>query len=175
MLTAGRSGGISIRFLTGADRSITDLFDHDHFQLAQDPTHPDGASFLASVLRARAEPALLPDECVHALARASGGVMRDLIALAKRAGEEAYAEGNESICAEDAARAIDAFGRSLAIGLDDEQLKKLRHLRGGGGFVLRGERDLALLETRRVLLYEQHRWVVHPALAPLLDAMPEAA
>ncbi len=164
-----------IRFLSGTDRSITDLFDHTHFQLATDPVQPEGLSFLCKVLRTRALDSFLPNECLEPLAQASGGLMRDLIALAKRAGEEAYATGNEFITLGDVSRAIDAFGRSIAIGLDEEQVKKLRHLHGGGGFVILGERELSLIETRRVLLHEQNRWVVHPALAPLLDAMPEAA
>ncbi|MEO5725405.1 MAG: hypothetical protein ABI134_08015, partial [Byssovorax sp.] len=73
-----------IRFLVGADRSIADLFDHIHFQLAADPSLPEGLSFLTRVLRARAEPDILSDECVKLLANASGGMMRDLITLAKR-------------------------------------------------------------------------------------------
>ncbi len=164
-----------IRFMVGTDRAISDLFDHTHFRLATDPTQLNGRTFLTTVLRLRAEPEFLPDECLDLLAGASGGVMRDLIALAKRAGEEAYAAGHDSITMADTNRAIDAFGRSLAIGLDDLQVKKLRHLQEGAGFVVRGEADLSLLETRRVLHYEQSRWVVHPALAPLLDAMYEAA
>lgn len=164
-----------IRFMAGTDRAIADLFDHTHFRLATDPASPEGFAFLKEVLRRREATDLLPDACLDPIARASGGVMRDLIALAKRAGEEAYASGHEHITREDVGRAVDAFGRSLAIGLDDEQVKILRHVHRTGGFVIRGERELSLLETRRVLLYEGNRWVVHPTLAPLLDAMPEAA
>jgi hypothetical protein len=164
-----------IRFMAGTDRALADLFDHTHFQMAMDPEQPEGLTFLTTVLRRRAEADLLPDECLAPLARASGGVIRDLLALAKRAGEDAYAAGHGAITAESVARAIDAFGRSLAIGLDNEQVQQIRHLQQGGGFVIRGERELSLLETRRVLLYDQSRWAVHPALVPLLDAIPEAA
>jgi hypothetical protein len=164
-----------IRFMVGTDRALADLFDHTHFQMATDPEQPEGLTFLLTVLRRRAEPDVLPDECLAPLARASGGVMRDLLALAKRAGEDAYAAGHDPITPENVARAIDAFGRSLAIGLDNEQVQQIRHLQQGGGFVIRGERELSLLETRRVLLYHGNRWAVHPALVPLLDAIPEAA
>ncbi|WP_437765089.1 hypothetical protein WMF27_31810 [Sorangium sp. So ce281] len=164
-----------VRFMSGTDRAITDLFDQTHFLIAHDPTSSDGLAFLTQVLRKRAEPGALPDECLAPLARASGGVMRDLIALAKRAGQEAYSVGHDQIMLEDVAKAVDAFGRSLAVGLDDEQVKTLHHIRRGKGFVIRGERELSLLETGRVVLHGESRFAVHPALAPLLDAIPEAA
>jgi hypothetical protein len=163
------------RFIAGNDRATTDLFDHTHFQLPADPDRAEGLSFLKSVLRIRAAADVLPDECLEPLARASGGVLRDLIQLAKLAGNEAYAAGRGLISGDDVARSVDIFGRDLAVGLDDEQVRKLKHLRRGRGFVIRGERELSLLETRRVLLHEGSRWIVHPALAPLLDAIPEAA
>lgn len=163
-----------IRFITAGDRKVTDLFDQTHFQLPVDPGEAAGLAFLTTVLRRRAGPELLPDECLEPLALASGGVLRDLISLAKSAGQEAYAAGHEPIALADVARAVDAFGRNLAVGLDFTHIKLLKHLRQGAGFVIRGERETSLLETRRVLLYESG-WVVHPALAPLLDAVPEAA
>lgn len=164
-----------IRFISGHDRVISDLSDHTHFQLAADPSEPTGLDFLSAVLRRRAAVDLLPDEQVEALARASGGILRDLINLAKLAGNEAYAAGHDPIGHADVPRAIDAFGRSLAVGLDDEQVKLLKLLRERGRFVIRGERELSLLETRRVLPYRDSRWAVHPSLVPLLDAIPEAA
>jgi hypothetical protein len=164
-----------IRFMAGTDRALTDLFDYTHFWLATDPAAPEGLAFLTKVLRTRAEPDVLPDESLAPLAQASGGAMRDLITLAKRAGEEAYTAGNDRITQKDVARAIDGFGRGLAVGLDDDMVKTLRHLKSTGTFVIRGEMELSLLETRRVLLYDRNRFVVHPTLAPLLDATPDAA
>jgi len=164
-----------IRFMAGVDRAMGNLFDKTHYHLAADPKQPEGRAFLVEVLRRRAASEMLPDTCLEPLACASGGVLRDLLSLAKRAGEEAYAFGNDHVTPDDVTRAADAFGRALAVGLDDEQVKILRHIRSTGGFVVRGERELSLLETGRVLLYEGPRWVVHPTLAPLLDAMPEVA
>lgn len=161
-----------LRFMVGAERSVVDLFDRLHLLPAEDPDQPESLSFLMEVLRRRAE-LLLPEAHLDRLARASGGVMRDLLALAKRAGEEAYAAGHDQIAAEDLDRAIDAFGRTLAFGLDADQLNMLRHLQRNGGFVVRGEREVSLLETRRVLLYGESRFAVHPALIPQLGAMPE--
>jgi Cdc6-like AAA superfamily ATPase len=164
-----------IRYMVGTDRSVTSRFDQTHFRLGFDPALPSNLTFLSDVLRKRSDADFLTSEAIVLLARASGGVLRDLISLAKRAGQEAYAAGHDRVTEEDVKTAIDAFGRSLAVGLDDEQAKMLRHLHGGGGFVIRGERELSLLETGRVLFYEGNRWVVHPTLVPLLDAMIEAA
>jgi hypothetical protein len=180
-LRALKAAGIGVvvvgplRFVAGTDRAIGDLFDQTHFVPAPDPVTQDGLAFLTSVLRARADPSALPDECLAPIARASGGVMRDLISLAKRVGHEAYAAGHGRISPDDVARAVDAFGRNLAVGLDDAQVKRLRHVQRGKGFVIRGEQELSLLETGRILLHGESRFAVHPALAPLLDTIPEAA
>jgi hypothetical protein len=165
-----------VRFIVGRDRSLTDLFDRVHYQLASDPQTASGREFLCEVLRRRAQPSgLLPEECLPALAEASGGVLRDLIALAKRSAEEAYAAGHPTITLQDVASASEAFGRSLALGLDDDQIKILKAVAESGAFVVRGERELSLLETRRVLLYPGNRWVVHPTLEGLIAKIPELA
>ena len=163
-----------IRFMVGSDRGLVDIFDQTHFNMAVDPQEPSGLGFLCDVLRRRsAASGLLPEEILAPIAVASGGVLRDLITLAKRSAEEAYAAGHPTVERDDVERAVDASGRGLAVGLDDAQLKLLRSVRSTGGFVVRGERELSLLETRRVLLYTGNRWAVHPTLARLLDLMPE--
>lgn len=165
-----------VRYVAGSDRGLTELFDHTQFQLSIDPHDPAGLNFLCEILRRRAgQDDLLPDECLQPLALASGGVLRDLITLAKRAVEEAYVAGRDRVQPSDVAVARDAMGRGLAIGLDDEQLSALRKVHASEKFVVRGERELSLLETRRVLMYEGSRRVVHPALAPLLGLMPEVS
>lgn len=165
-----------VRYVAGNDRGLTELFEHTHFQLSIDPREEAGLVFLCDILRRRAGAVdLLPEECLRPLASASGGVLRDLITLAKRAAEEAYVAGRDSVQLSDVAEARDAMGRGLAVGLDDEQVKALRKVHEAEKFVVRGERELSLLETRRVLLYSGNRWVVHPALAPLLGLIPEAA
>lgn len=104
-----------------------------------------------------------------------GGHPRDLISLAESAGEEAYVSARDRVELDDVRRAIDAFGRSLAVGLDDAQVRILKHLQVEGGFVVRGELELSLVETRRVIQFSGMRWSVHPALAPLLADIPDAA
>jgi len=163
-----------IRYIVGDDRGLAELFDHTHFQLDVDPRSEPGAAFLSEILRRRdGECALLSPECMSELARASGGKLRDLLTLAKRAAEDAYTDGRAEVTVEDVAHASDAMGRSLAIGLDDAQIKQLKKVDQTEKLVFRTVRELSLLETRRVILYKDNRCVVHPALAPVLGLIPE--
>lgn len=154
---------------------LVDLFDQNVHHLVDVEPVDDGLRFLAEVLSRRAPPeVVLPETCVE-VARASGGVLRDLIALAKSAAQEAYGFGSDYVTPVHVARAAEKFGRVRAVGLDDEQIRVLKKIRESGTLVIRGERELALLETRRVLDYGGGRFVVHPTLAPLLDLITVAA
>jgi hypothetical protein len=161
-----------IRSLEGFGRLDVDRFDKLHLQgpvdVEQDPA---GKEFLFRVLRARAEEELLPDPQAYALVMASGGVLRDLISLAKAAGDEAYLSGADRIGTPHVEAAIESFGRSLMIGLRQEEVDTLKHLRSSGGFVRTSEHDLALLATRRILEYPRRalRYGLHPTIGPLLD------
>lgn len=161
-----------IRSLEGFGRLDADRFDKLHLQgpidVEQDPA---GREFLFRVLRARVESSMLSDQAALALITASGGVLRDLISLAKTAGDEAYLSGAETIEIEHVQAASDAFGRSLMIGLHEPEIDTLKHLRSSGGFVWTTDDDLALVATRRVLEYPHRtpRFCVHPTIAPLLD------
>ncbi len=164
-----------LRFIAGYDAEIVQLFDQTHYQVSPDLDVPTNLEFFKQVLRLRATPEILPDECLEPLTRASGGVLRDLLALAKSAGDEAYAAGHDPIVNGDVQLAVDKFGRGLAVGLDDAQVKKLKRVLHGEGFVIQGEHDLLLLERRAILAYPGPRWVVHPALVALLESRHEAA
>jgi len=176
-----RSAGIGavivgpMRFRYGAAHAIADLFEQNVHSLADVELNPMGLTFLTQVLRRRAPIELLDDGGAHAVALGSGGVMRDLIAIAKSAAQEAYVDGSDAIHATHVARAIEQLGRVRAVGLDGEQVAALRKVRETGTMVIRGERELVLLETRRVLDFGNGRFAVHPALAPLLDVMTAAA
>lgn len=160
-----------IRLVVGSNRIIGDLFDFRHYQLAADPEIRRDCSFLKAVLRKRAPEEILPDKLLRPLAIASGGVMRDLLSLAKAAGESAYTAGRPAISARDTDLAINKFARSLAIGLDSAQIELLKKSLELKDFVLTDERDITLLETRRVLLFRSNRWGVQPALAELLQSV----
>lgn len=161
-----------IRSLEGFGRLDVDRFDKLHMQAPVDiEQDPAGQEFLFRVLRTRAEESLLPDEAARAVVAGSGGVLRDLISIAKAAGDEAYLEGAHQIAPGHVAAAIDAFGRSMMVGLQPTDITTLKHLRGGGGFVWTSDGDATLVATRRVLYHPGPpvRYQVHPAIAPLLD------
>lgn len=158
----------------GAHRSITDHFQHFYPQLAVDVRgDAAGRTFLVDLLRKRAPADLLPDASAARLAHWSGGVLRDLVALARSAGEEAYLRGADRIEEEHVDAAADAFGRQLIFGLNATELDVLQRVASKGGFVQTSDQDVALLVTRRVLEYPTStpRFAVHPTLKPLLDQL----
>jgi len=161
-----------IRSLEGFGRLEVDRFDKLHLQAPVDVEQdPIGREFLFRVLRARAEESLLPNEAARAIVAATGGVLRDLISIAKSAGDEAYLAGSDQITPNDVAAATDEFGRSMMVGLRPMDITTLKHLRSGGGFVWTSDDDVTLVATRRVLHYPgpPARYQVHPAIASLVD------
>jgi len=163
-----------IRSLSGFGRLEVEHFDHVQYLSPIDVEHDEqGAAFLLEVLRRRAEPEILTDAAAQRLVHLSGGVLRDLISLAKSAGQAAYRQGAEAIDAEHVGVAANSYGRSLLVGLKQEEIDTLRHLRATGEFVRVSESDLALMATRRVLEYHSSTspiaFAVHPTIAPLLD------
>lgn len=117
------------------------------------------------------------DQGIAALVHASGGVLRDLLALAQAACVEAYLGGVEQIGAREVAVAIDTFGRKHLQGLRPAELEVLQRVRTKGSFVHTSEDDLALLMTRRVLEYRNHhvRYAVHPTIRDLLASLDRFA
>ena len=157
---------LSLLFRTG--RQILDRFDRVR-HLSAVATGEDGNSFLHEILRRRDEQRLLSDIPAEALCRASGGVLRDLISLARNAGEDAYISGNEDIKDADIDRAIRQLGESYRLGLGHEQIEVLKELARYGRFSSSDPLQIELLVTRRVLEYSSNAYAVHPALLPLLD------
>jgi ABC-type dipeptide/oligopeptide/nickel transport system ATPase component len=163
-----------IRSLSGFGRLEVEHFDYLHVQSPVDVAHDEqGRAFLLEVLRRRAEPEILTDAAAQRLVHLSGGVLRELIHLAKSAGQTAYRQGAEAIDAEHVDIAANGYGRSLLVGLKQAEIDTLKHLRTTGGFVRVSESDLALMATRRILEYHSStspvRFAVHPTIAPLLD------
>ena len=180
-LDALRLAGIGVvlvgpmRLRYGSQTAITELFGANIHSLPEIEPVDAGLAFLTQALRQRVPADVMSDDVAQQLASASGGVMRDLIALAKGAAQEAYVDGSSAVLAAHVATAIDQHGRVSAVGLDSEQVGALRLIREKGTMVIRDDRDIVLLERRRVLDYGGGRFVVHPALAPLLEFMQAAA
>lgn len=161
-----------VRSLAGFGRLDADRFDYLHEQAPLDVRITGAArEFFERVLRQRADESLLPGRPLMELVRASGGVLRDLMALAKLAGEEAYLEGADSIDESHAANAVHRFGRALLIGLDLDEIGILRMLHNSGRLMDISPLAVTLIRTRRVLAYGDGfgTYVIHPAIAPLLD------
>lgn len=161
------------RYLSG--EGLLSHFEANVHTIAEVEPVASGLEFLRSVLAARDPDGLLGDAVSEQLAALSGGVLRDLIALAKAAAQEAYAAGAAQVGDEHVAAAADAFGRARAVGLDTADVDALKKIHETNTLVIRGERELALLEKRRVLDYGGGRFAVHPTIVPLLDLTTVAA
>ncbi len=162
-------GPLQTMYTTG--RPLAEKFDHFYHQSAVDvERNQSGHRFLTQVLRRRVEENLLSTAGVRRTVELSGGVLRDLISLARAAGEEAYTAGANQVRKRHVDKAGDAFGRTLMLGLDKDELSVLQRVRTAGQFVPTSDKDLALLITRRVLEYAngRSRYAVHPTLRPLL-------
>lgn len=175
-LVTMRSLGIGVvivgptKLLYGIHRNITRAFDQMHPVTWPDPHNPTELDFLLRVLHTRAPEGILSKEGAMRLVELSGGVLRDLIGIARNAGEEAYLSGDPEITAAHAEIAGEAFGRALLFGLDADELAKLKQVSRDKKFVWTTDKELGLLTSGRVLQYEgsSARYDVHPTILPLL-------
>lgn len=162
-----------LKSLYGIERTIAQRFDDQHYQPWMDPTSDtEIGSFLADVLRRRLPEDALDMEGLVQLVLSSGGVLRDLIALAQIACVETYTGDPDVIGLAQVDAAIESFGRKHMQGLRSEEIEVLQRVRKSGVFVQTSEDDLALLMTRRVLEYRNNgrpRYVVHPTIEKFLN------
>ena len=163
-----------LRSMFGVNRAIVDHFQYFYPQPAVD-VHEDAAGrrFMVEILRKRSPAELLTEEACVSLAVLSGGVLRDLLSLARASGEEAYMNGSDQVELTHVTTAADAFGRKLLFGLSPEEIEILQRVKKSGSFVQTSDQDLALLVTRRILEYPTNarRFEVHPTLVALLEQM----
>lgn len=157
--------------LYGQGRAVSEHFDRVHQIRALSPD-PEAGGYLKSVLSHRGGTDLLGQDVVDLICEGSGGVLRDLITLARDAGEAAYIEGAEEILAQHASAAIKQLGESYLRGLGPEQMGILWQLKKERSFDVAANPNIELLVTGRVLEYSATDFRVHPALEPLLP-MPE--
>jgi hypothetical protein len=158
-----------ISILYGVGRSVAEQFDRVQ-HLAVVPADP-GHGFLQAVIERRGGYELLSREDADAICHYSGGVLRDLISLARDAAEEAYVSGHESIASADVEKAIQQLGTSYLRGLGPAAIKTLTDLDKSRSFQVNLPANVELLVTRRVLEYSSTDFRVHPAL---LSVMPKS-
>jgi len=157
---------LSVLFGVGVGQSISDHFDKIH-HLTVIPSESAGAS-LSSVLERRRGTGLLPGLLPYTIVEFSGGVLRDLISLARDAAEEAYVSDRDSITLADIEKVANQLGNSYLRGLGPEAIETLLKLAGTKSIDLSKPENVELLLTRRVLEYSSTDFRVHPALLSVI-------
>jgi len=157
---------ISVLFGVGIGHSVSDQFDRVHHLsvLTADPKH----GFLQSVLRKRGGYDLLSEADAESVCHYSGGVLRDLVSLARDAAEEAYISGHETVTSADVAKVVQQLGTAYLRGLGPAAIKTLVSLEKSKSFQIGQPANVELLVTRRVLEYSSTDFRVHPALLSVI-------
>jgi len=158
---------------SGPGHSLAEHFDFPSRQPIYNPALGGTMhAFFMRLLGQRVDEDLLPAECCARLVDASGGVPRDLLALAQLALEESFVAGYNCVEPDDVTRAIARFGQKHIAGLDSDDLARLNRVRKTGTLAPRDNRAVNLLATRRILEYISpaggSTFAVHPALIPLI-------
>jgi len=156
-----------ISILYGAGRSISEQFDRVQHLAVIAGGH--GRGFLQSVLSKRGGYELLSPTEADSICEYSGGVLRDLISLARDAAEEAYVSGHASITPSDVDKVVRQLGTSYLRGLGPTAVQTLRDLEKSKSFQVDMPTNIELLVTRRVLEYTSTDFRVHPALLSVLS------
>jgi hypothetical protein len=151
-------------------REIIELFDRVHHLTALSTDGADQAQ-LESVLLKRGGDLLLSKSQMAHLSFASGGVLRDLIALSRDAAEEAYISGEDAVGDEQIESAIDQLGTSYLRGLTGRQRNRLKAVSKTKEFDFTQHLDMELLATRRILEYSATDFRVHPSLSLVLSRL----
>ncbi len=164
-------------------RQFAEHFSGFHFHGAADFVGTHGRAFLVDVLLARQKESLLQTDALQALAFFSGGILRDLVALARDAAEIAYARGADLIVGEHVEAAADRLGRLLLLGLSSQTLERVTSLRQHAKLSSPGVRaidftagtpeDIDLLVRRLVVQVADipPRYFLHPSIVPLITGL----
>jgi len=160
------AGPISILFGVSGGQSVSDQFDRVHHipVLAVEP----GSGHLRSVLQKRHADELLSEADADSICHYSGGVLRDLISLARDAAEEAYVSDRDSVTAADVEKVVRQLGIGYLRGLGTQAIKTLLDLEKSKSFRVDQPANVELLVTRRILEYSSTDFRVHPALLPVI-------
>ena len=108
---------------------------------------------------------------VGAVAKHSGGVLRDLMTLTRSAAEYAYRADKDRISRQHVRSAIKQLGNRYLVGLGNSHKRLLRRLSDDGDFPIDDSIARELLVNRQVLEHfsrGREFFAVHPALAKAL-------
>lgn len=144
----------------------------------EDPAkNPEAFEFLLEILRRRVIDGMIPNEVIDRLVRMSGGVLRDVIELARTAVEEAYLGGRDAVGDEDVSASIARFARGLSLGLDDAALAMLRSVHETGRLERFDDAALRLLKNRQIIEHyaADSYFEVHPVLQPAVERWAAAS
>ena len=155
-----------IAALYGVGRSIADHFDRVQ-HLAAIATD-SASSFLQTVLEKRGGFELLSRHETDSVCHFSGGVLRDLISLARDSAEEAYISEHDSIGPSDVEKVVQQLGTSYLRGLGPAEIQTLKTLDKSRSFRVDLPANVELLVTRRILEYSSTDFRVHPALLSVI-------
>ncbi len=157
---------LSVLFAAGVGQSISDQFDRVH-HLTVIP-NDSAATSLESVLEKRGVTNLLNPALAYFICNYSGGVLRDLISLARDAAEEAYVSDRDFITVPDIEKVGHQLGTGYLRGLGPEAINALLQLESSKSLDLSQASNVELLVTRRVLEYSSTDFRVHPALLSVI-------
>jgi hypothetical protein len=134
-------------------------------------TAPGESGFLFRILERRGALELMDRREVNSVVKYSGGVLRDLLTLARSAAEYAYNSDQDRIGQQHVRAAIRQLGNRYLSGLGRTHRLRLRQLAAGEGFHVGDSTSRELLVNRQILEHfsrGRESFVVHPALAKVL-------
>lgn len=146
----------------------------------EDPSRTEAAqAFLLEVLERRADDVILPEPQKHTLVTHSGGVLRDLLELARNAVEEAYVNGHNFVTSADVETSVARFARSLTLGLDSAAISTLLAVKDSERLDDLNDTAIRLLKNRQILEHydSEHGsyFEVHPTLSAALERWAKAS
>jgi hypothetical protein len=173
----------------GRFEQLKDRFTVPHLHGAVDVSRSGDRNFLAEVLSLRAPDGMLPASSRNAIIRWCGGTMRDLLSLARAAGEEAYATGADAVSIDHVNAAADRFGRNLLLGATQQTVDRLLDVKRVTGptpkdgfrvevqFTAATEADVDLLAHRLLVEVPGRtvRYFLHPTIVLLLPGLRKSA
>jgi hypothetical protein len=150
-------------------------FLHDYFDAVKHipaaAADPRTSAFLRQILERRDALDLMDRTEIAAIAKYSGGVLRDLLTLARSSAEYAYRDDEDRIGRRHVNAAIKQLGNRYLVGLGYTHRRLLRGLIDDGKFPIENSTARELLVNRQVLEYFRggvDYFAVHPALTKIL-------